>query len=92
MPQPIFAAGTIAYGEGSFPTDTCNVCPILFGGQVVKKLYKAHDDAVYAVNGRIDGNEAVPAATINGITIGLDPPGLRPAKPNPGPLWPEKTQ
>lgn len=76
VPELIFVAGSIVYGKGRFSTDTYNVCPILFGGQIVKKLYKAHDDGVYGVNGtfrtKTDGNKGVPVATINGITIGLD--------------------
>ena len=76
VPELILIAGSIAYGKGLFSTDTYNVCPVLYGGEIVKKLYKGSDDGVYQLNGtfrtKTDGNKSVPVATINGLTLGLD--------------------
>jgi predicted amidohydrolase len=76
VPELILIAGTIAYEKGVFSTDVYNVCPILFGGQIVKKLYKANNDHVYDINGsfrtKTDGGKGVPVATIQGVSIGLD--------------------
>lgn len=76
LPELILIAGTIAYGKGVISKDTYNVCPILFGGRIVKKLYKANDDQAYQINGtfrtKTDHGKGVPIATINGLTIGLD--------------------
>lgn len=76
VPRLILIAGSIAYKKGTFHKDTYNVCPSLFGGQIVKKLYKADDDGVYQVNGtfrtKTDGGKGAPLATINGLSIGLD--------------------
>lgn len=78
VPDLIIIAGTIAYSKKkTFASKkTYNVCPILHNGQIIKKLYKANDDGVYQNNGafrtKTDNNKAVPLATINGISIGLD--------------------
>ncbi|GAC1348165.1 MAG: hypothetical protein NVSMB18_35510 [Acetobacteraceae bacterium] len=77
VPELILIAGSIAYEKGVFSTDTYNVCPILWGGQIRAKLYKSNDDGVYQINGtfrtKTDAGKATPLVTLpSGITLGLD--------------------
>jgi hypothetical protein len=76
VPQLVMIAGTIAYEKGTFSKNTYSVCPILYGGHIIKKLYKSNDDGVYQLNGTFktknDDGKGVPIATVGGITIGLD--------------------
>jgi hypothetical protein len=76
VPQLAIIAGTVAYEKGTFGKDIYNVCPLLYGGQIIQKLYKSHDDGVYALNGTFktknDGGKGVPVVTVGGVTIGLD--------------------
>lgn len=77
VPNLIIVAGTIAYQKGLIFKDQYSVCPILFGGQIVKKLYKADADGHYEVNGRFrtkdeDGKGTPLAPNVDGLSIGLD--------------------
>lgn len=76
VPELIIFAGTIAYKKGFISRSTYNVCPVLKGGHIIKKLYKSNDDGVYEVNGsfrsKSDGGKGVPVVTIDGISFGLD--------------------
>lgn len=77
VPNLLLVAGTIAYGKGVFSRKTYNVCPVLWGGQIQAKLYKANDDGFYQVNGafrtKTDNGKATPIVTLpGGITLGID--------------------
>jgi predicted amidohydrolase len=76
IPDVILVAGTIAYSKGIFSTDVRSVSPILLGGQIMKKLYKAHDDGVYQINGafrtKTDQGKGVPLVQLQGVSIGVD--------------------
>jgi hypothetical protein len=76
VPELVLIAGTIAYVKGAQNPQTYNVCPVLQGGQIVKKLYKADDDGVYQINGdfrtKNDNGKGVPLFNVNGISIGVD--------------------
>jgi len=76
IPNVILVAGTIAYSKGIFSTDVRSVSPILLGGRIVKKLYKAHDDGVYQINGtfrtKTDHGKGVPLVQLQGVSIGVD--------------------
>lgn len=76
VPDLVIIAGTLAYRKGVVFKDTYNVCPVLLGGRIIKKLYKANDDGVYEVNGafrtKTDGGKGEPLVTVGGLTIGLD--------------------
>jgi len=76
VPELVLIAGTIAYVKGTQNPKTYSVCPVLRGGNIVKKLYKASDDGVYQVNGAFrsknDNGKAVPLFDVNGISIGVD--------------------
>src|SRR5579871_3425615 len=68
VPDMLLIAGTIAYQKGVFSKDTYNVCPILLGGAIIKKLYKSNDDGVYQINGTFktkeDDGKGVPLVTV----------------------------
>lgn len=76
VPQLILIAGSIAYKKGLVFKDTYNVCPVLLGGRIVKKLYKANDDGVYQNNGsfktKTDNGKGTPVAAVDGLSLGFD--------------------
>jgi hypothetical protein len=76
VPELLIIAGSIAYEKGFFSTDTYNVCPVLLGGTIIKKLYKANDDGVYQNNGtfrtKTDNGKGTPLFNIGGLSIGMD--------------------
>jgi hypothetical protein len=73
FPDLVIIAGTLAYKKSK---KTYGVCPILFGGNIVKKLYKLSDDGTGAVHGafatKTGSGKDVPVGTVAGISIGLD--------------------
>ena len=71
----ILIAGTIFYKKGMINKVGLNVCPVLQGGQIIYKYYKAMDD------GGLSRNDAAatfktkatgPVFTVGGITFGID--------------------
>ncbi len=79
-PNIYIVAGTIAYEKralgGIGAKHSYNVCPVLYGGEIIKTIYKSDDDGMLQSEGTFgakgDPDAISPIFAAGGISIGID--------------------